>query len=83
MAATEPPRSGLGVRIRLPPAKSPLQTRFQASLRPELDAGRLPDLRRPRRPLCPDLTAIPDITVALAPLHLYDELGTVRSGDAA
>ena len=75
--------TGPTVRIRFPPAKTPLQTRFQASLRPELDAGRLPDLRRPRRPLCPDPPAIPDITVALAPLHLYDELGTVRLGDAA
>ncbi len=72
-------RRGHMVRIWFPPAKSPLQTRFrQASGRsstPIFDvlAGRF----------APDLAAIPDITVALAPLHLYDELGTVRSGDAA
>ncbi len=40
------------------------------------------------RRFMPDPAAIPDITVELAPLHLYDELGTVRpliqvSGGAA
>jgi hypothetical protein len=49
----------------------------------ELDAGQLPNLDRLVRHFAPDPAAIPDITVKLAPLHLYDELGTVRSGDAA
>jgi len=49
----------------------------------ELDAGRLPDLDPLARRFAPDPAAIPDITVELAPLHLYDELGTVRLGDAA
>jgi len=49
----------------------------------ELDAGRLPDLDRLAQRFAPDPAAIPDITVELAPLHLYDELGTVRLGDAA
>ncbi len=49
----------------------------------ELDAGRLPDLHSLGRRFAPDLTAIPDITVELVPLHLYDELGTVRAGGAA
>jgi len=49
----------------------------------ELDAGRLPDLERLTRRFAPDPAAIPDITVRLAPLQLYDELGSVRSGDAA
>ena len=49
----------------------------------ELDAGRLPDLDLLGRRFAPDPAAIPDITVELAPLHLYDELGTVRLGDAA
>src|SRR5262249_22887067 len=44
----------------------------------ELDAGRLPDLDPLARRFAPDPAAIPDITVELAPLHLYDELGTVR-----
>ena len=49
----------------------------------ELDAGRVPDLDALRRRFGPDPAAIPLITVTLASLHLYDELGTVRSGDAA
>jgi hypothetical protein len=49
----------------------------------ELDAGRLPDLDVLAARFAPDPAAIPDITVKLVPLHLYDELGTVRLGDAA
>ena len=49
----------------------------------ELDAGRLPDLDLLGRRFAPEPAAIPDITVELVPLHLYDELGTVRSGEAA
>src|SRR6516164_11283966 len=49
----------------------------------ELDAGRLPDPDLLARRFAPDPAAIPDITVELTPLHLYDELGTVRLGDAA
>lgn len=49
----------------------------------ELDAGQLPNLDRLVRRFAPDPAAIPDVTVELAPLHLYDELGTVRVGDAA
>src|SRR6202035_3823167 len=44
----------------------------------ELDAGKLPDLDILGRRFAPDPAAIPDITVELVPLHLYDELGTVR-----
>jgi hypothetical protein len=46
----------------------------------ELDAGRVPDLDALRRRFGPDPAAIPLITVTLASLHLYDELGTVRLG---
>ena len=49
----------------------------------DLDAGRLPDLDTLGRRFAPDAAAVPDITVVLVPLHLYDELGTVRMGDAA
>ena len=49
----------------------------------ELDAGRVPDLDLLARRFAPDPAAIPDITVELAPLHLYDELGTVRLGYVA
>jgi hypothetical protein len=44
----------------------------------ELDAGRLPDLDTLGRRFAPHPTAIPDITVELAPLHLYDELSTIQ-----
>ena len=54
-----------------------------AAIDAELDAGQLPDLDALRRRFAPDPAAIPDITVALAPLHLYDELGTVRPDGAA
>jgi hypothetical protein len=43
----------------------------------------LPDLARLERRFAPDPAAIPDITIELAPLHLYDELGTVRALDQA
>ncbi len=49
----------------------------------ELDAGRLPDLDLLEQRFAPDPAAVPDITVELVPLHLYDELGTVRAGGAA
>jgi hypothetical protein len=49
----------------------------------EFDTGRLPDLDTLRRRFAPDPGAIPDITVELAPLHLYDELSAVRLGGAA
>jgi transposase InsO family protein len=49
----------------------------------ELDAGRLPDLDTLGRCLAPNPAAIPDITVEVAPLHLYDELSTVQLVGAA
>jgi hypothetical protein len=49
----------------------------------ELDAGRLPDLDTLCRRFAPDPAAIPDILIELVPLHLYDELGTVRPAGAA
>ncbi len=49
----------------------------------DLDAGRLPDLQGLRERFQPDAPAITDVVVELAPLSLYDELGTVRPGAAA
>jgi hypothetical protein len=49
----------------------------------ELDAGRLPQLDVLRRRFGPDATSVPVVTVELASLQLYDELGTVRQGGAA
>ena len=49
----------------------------------ELDAGKLPDLDSLDRRFAPHPAAIPDVTVAVAPLHLYDELSTVQLVGAA
>jgi hypothetical protein len=58
------------------------EAELAAIIEADLDAGRLPDLDALCRRFAPD-AAIPDITVELVPLHLYDELGTVRAGSAA
>jgi len=55
----------------------------EAELAAILDAGRGPDLQALRRRSAPDPSIVPEITVALTPLRLYDELGTVRPGGAA
>ena len=46
----------------------------------EIAAGRLPDLDSLGRRFAPDPAAIPEITIAAVPLHLYDELGAVQTG---
>ena len=38
----------------------------------------MPDLETLGRRFAPHPAAIPDITVKVAPLHLYDELSTVQ-----
>jgi hypothetical protein len=48
----------------------------------ELGAGRLPDLDQLGRRFAAHPGILPDITVAPAPLCLYDELSTVRKVDA-
>jgi len=59
------------------------EAELAAAIDAELDAGRLPLLDTLARRFAPDPAAIPDITVELVPLHLYDELGTVRAGGVA
>ena len=59
------------------------EAELAAILDAELDAGRAPDLEALRRRFAPDPSIVPEITVALTPLRLYDELGTVRAGGAA
>ena len=49
----------------------------------DLDAGRLPDLKALTARFAPDAAAIPRVTVRLVPLSTYDELITLRQGDAA
>ena len=59
------------------------EAELAAILDAELDAGRAPDLDGLRRRFASDPSVVPEITVALTPLHLYDELDTVRPGGAA
>jgi hypothetical protein len=59
------------------------EAELAAAIDAELDAGRLPDLDALCRRFASDSAAIPDIVVELAPLHLYDELSTIRQGGAA
>ena len=49
----------------------------------ELDAGRLPDVDTLARRFAPNPCDIPDVTVEVAPLYLYDELSTVQLVGAA
>jgi hypothetical protein len=49
----------------------------------ELDAAKLPDLDELGRRFSSHPAAIPEITVEVAPLHLYDELSTVQLVGAA
>jgi hypothetical protein len=49
----------------------------------ELNAGRLPDLDTLGRHFAPNPATMPDITVEVASLHLYDELSTVQLVSAA
>ena len=49
----------------------------------ELNAGRLPDLDTLGRRFAPNPATMPDITVEVASLHLYDELSTVQLVSAA
>ena len=43
----------------------------------DLDAGRLPDLKRLRERFAPDAASIPEVVVELASLSIYDELVSV------
>ena len=43
----------------------------------ELDAGGLPDLDALRERFKPPVTSIPQVVIALTPLHVYDELSAL------
>src|SRR5262249_10228024 len=55
-----------------------VKSRWLRTIDADLDAGSLPDLDKLARHFAPRPTAIPDISVEVAPLHLYDELSTVQ-----
>jgi hypothetical protein len=48
-----------------------------------LDAGRLPDTAELRARFAPDAAAMPSITISQPPLGAYEEIATIRRGDAA
>jgi transposase InsO family protein len=49
----------------------------------DLEHGQLPDLKELRALFMPDAEAMPEVVIVLTALTAYDELGTVRSGEAA
>ena len=59
------------------------EAELAAAINAELDAGRLPDLDTLDRRFAAVPAAIPDVTIAVTPLHLYDELSTVQPVGAA
>jgi hypothetical protein len=59
------------------------EAELSVALDGELDAGRLPDLDTLGRRFAPNPAAIPDVTIEVTPLHLYDELSTVQLVGAA
>jgi hypothetical protein len=54
------------------------EAELAAVIEADLDAGRLPDPARLRERFKPDVAAIPNVVVELAPLSAYDELAIVR-----
>ena len=58
------------------------EAELAAAIDAELDAGLLPDPARLRERFTPDATAIPNVTVELAPLSAYDELVLVAPARA-
>ena len=48
-----------------------------------LDEKSLPDPKALRAHFLPDARTFPDVTVATAPLDLYDDLAAIHQGDAA
>lgn len=53
------------------------------ALAADLDAGRLPDIATLRMRFAPDAAALPEVTVLRPPLGDYEDLATIRAGDAA
>jgi hypothetical protein len=59
------------------------EAELAAALEAELDAGRLPDGAALRARFAPDAAALPEVTVLHPPLGDYEEIATMRRGDAA
>ena len=48
-----------------------------------LEAGRLPDMAELRARFAPDAAAVPDVVVSHPALGAYEEIASMRRGDAA
>jgi len=59
------------------------EAQLAAVLTEDLAADRLPDLKVLRERFAPDLASLPEVSVPLAPLHLYDALSIACLGEAA
>jgi hypothetical protein len=59
------------------------EAQLAAVLTEDLAADRLPDLKVLRERFAPDLARLPEVSVPLAPLHLYDALSHACLGEAA
>jgi hypothetical protein len=60
----------------------PCEAELAEAIDAELAAGRLPDLDKLARRFASHSATLPDVSVAEAPLDLYDELSTVQQVDA-
>jgi len=49
----------------------------------DLATDRLPDLKVLRERFAPDLASLPEVSVQLTPLHLYEALNDAYIGEAA
>ena len=85
LAARQPARVACKVMVELLSLahERACEAELAVLLEADLEAGRLPDLKSLKARFAPDATALPNVTVLFAPLSAYDELGTVRIGDAA
>ena len=59
------------------------EAQLAAVLTEDLAADRLPQLKVLRERFAPDLASLPEVSVQLAPLRLYEALGDVYVGEAA
>jgi hypothetical protein len=59
------------------------ESQLATLLTEDLAADRLPDLKELRTRFAPDLASLPEVTVHLTPLSLYEALNDAYIGEAA
>jgi hypothetical protein len=85
LLAREPARVACRVMVELLALahERACEAELAAMLDADREAGRLPDLKALQARFAPAAAALPTVTVLLVSLSAYDELSTVRIGDAA